>query len=148
MKSVQFYLIILSIYSKILLIYLQTWIWQPIGLIVFVYFIFIFQFYLQKNLLSIDWLRPFSDLCQISNQIDRFFQVSIFWFWWKWDIFVCVYLFICLVFIICFVHNLRACFANSSNNSSRSLFFGIFPTNNRWLLNDIVTPIFLPLRIS
>lgn len=60
----------------------------------------------------------------------------------------CLFYFFVCVFIICFVHNLRACFANSSNNSSRSLFFGIFPTNNRWLLNDIVTPIFLPLRIS
>lgn len=52
-------------------------------------------------------------------------------------------------FCFCFqIFNLRACFTNSSKSSSRSLFLGIFPTNNRWLLNDIVTPIFLPFRIS
>lgn len=52
-------------------------------------------------------------------------------------------------FLFCFsIDHLRACLVNSSNNSSRSLFLGIFPTNSRWLLNDIVTPIFLPFRIS
>lgn len=44
--------------------------------------------------------------------------------------------------------DLRACFVNSSINSSWSRFFGIFPTKSRWLLNEMVTPIFLPLRIS
>ena len=44
--------------------------------------------------------------------------------------------------------DLRACFKNSSNSSSRSLFFGIFPTNRRWLLKDMVTPILFPFRSS
>lgn len=45
---------------------------------------------------------------------------------------------------ISYIINLRACLPNSSNSSSRSLFFGMFPTKSLWLLNDIVTPIFLP----
>ena len=44
--------------------------------------------------------------------------------------------------------DLRACFVNSSNNSSRSLFFGMLPTKRRWLLKDMVTPILLPFRSS
>lgn len=35
-------------------------------------------------------------------------------------------------FLFCFsIDHLRACLVNSSNNSSRSLFLGIFPTNSR-----------------
>ena len=48
----------------------------------------------------------------------------------------------------CHTDNLRACFPNSSISSSRSLFFGMLPTKRRWLLKDMVTPIFLPLRSS
>ena len=44
--------------------------------------------------------------------------------------------------------DLRACFENSSNNSSRSLFFGMLPTKRRWLLKDMVTPILFPFRSS
>lgn len=47
-----------------------------------------------------------------------------------------------------FDKDLRACLVNSSNKSSRSRFLGIFPTNNRWLLKETVTPIFFPFRIS
>ena len=42
----------------------------------------------------------------------------------------------------------RACFVNSSSSSSLSLFFGMLPTNSRWLLKDIVTPSFLPFLSS
>ena len=44
--------------------------------------------------------------------------------------------------------DLRACFKNSSNSSSRSLFFGMLPTKSRWLLKDMVTPILFPFRSS
>lgn len=59
-----------------------------------------------------------------------------------------VFCFVCGCCCCWFLDHLRACFENSSINSSRSLFLGILPTNSRWLLNDIVTPIFLPVRIS
>ena len=42
----------------------------------------------------------------------------------------------------------RACLANSSRSSSLSLFLGMFPTNRRWLLKEIVTPSFFPFLSS
>jgi len=65
-----------------------------------------------------------------------------------WAGFFGVFCFVCGCCCCWFLDHLRACFENSSINSSRSLFLGILPTNSRWLLNDIVTPIFLPFRIS
>lgn len=79
-----------------------------------------------------------------------------FWdkkFWLIWNFVRCHskfwenFLFWCFFCGLVFIH-LRAYLANSSKISSWSLFLGILPTNSRWLLNDIVTPIFLPFRIS
>ena len=44
--------------------------------------------------------------------------------------------------------DLRACFVNSSNNSSRSLFLGMLPTKRRWLFNDGRIAMLLPFRTS
>ena len=51
-------------------------------------------------------------------------------------------------FLVLCSRHLRACFLNSSSNSSRSLFLGMLPTKRRWLLWDMVTPILLPFCSS
>ena len=51
-------------------------------------------------------------------------------------------------FLVLCSRHLRACFLNSSSNSSRSLFLGMLPTKRRWLLWDMVTPILFPFCSS
>lgn len=101
-----------------------------------------FQFWLSASIApkKLDAVRLFTN--SLGVVLGFIYLYESFWlegFWFSWF----------HLFGFCFVlDHLRACLENSSINSSRSLFLGILPTNSRWLLNDIVTPIFLPFRIS
>ena len=53
-----------------------------------------------------------------------------------------------LILLSWFWRDLRAYLAKSSYSWARSRFLGMFPTNSRWLLCEMVTPTLRPLRIS